>query len=375
MAEGKRYYWLKLKEDFFQSKRIKKLRHMAGGDTYTIIYLKMQLLSLQSDGVLEWTGLEDNFAKELALDLDEKPEDVEITLMYLLSTGLAETCDNKTFLLPWVIENTGSETASTKRVRDFRERKKALTDGTAEKQEPKSNAERQRAFRAKQSCSQKQHIPLIEDHMNKTRYSGNYYIVCQRDHFRCAICDSIENLCVHHIDGYDENKPENNAVNKMVLLCRTCHANVHAGQEIPQDILDAIGYDNVTYNDFCNASETQVKQVGNVEIEIEKEIELEIEKEDICGGKKPPQRKRERQPFQIPTLEEVTAYCKERGNTVDPQYFIDHYAANGWKVGKTKMVDWKAAVRTWERNGNGKGRDSCNAEKSATEWGIQYANT
>ena len=102
MAEGKRYYWLKLKEDFFQSKRIKKLRHMAGGDTYTIIYLKMQLLSLQSDGVLEWTGLEDNFAKELALDLDEKPEDVEITLMYLLSTGLAETCDNKTFLLPWV---------------------------------------------------------------------------------------------------------------------------------------------------------------------------------------------------------------------------------------------------------------------------------
>ena len=47
MAGNKRYYWLKLMDDFFDSKRIKKLRKMAGGDTYTIIYLKMQLLSLK----------------------------------------------------------------------------------------------------------------------------------------------------------------------------------------------------------------------------------------------------------------------------------------------------------------------------------------
>lgn len=123
MAEGKRYYWLKLKEDFFKSKRIKKLRNMAGGDTYTIIYLKMQLLSLRTEGVLQWTGLEDNFADELALDLDEKPEDVEVTLMYLLKTGLAETIDNVSFILPWVLENTGNETAAAQRMRDMRERR------------------------------------------------------------------------------------------------------------------------------------------------------------------------------------------------------------------------------------------------------------
>lgn len=122
MSEGKRYYWLKLKEDFFKSKRIKKLRNMAGGDTYTIIYLKMQLLSLRTEGVLQWAGLEDNFANELALDLDEKPEDVEVTLMYLLKTGLAETLDNVSFFLPWVLENTGSETAAAQRMRDMRDR-------------------------------------------------------------------------------------------------------------------------------------------------------------------------------------------------------------------------------------------------------------
>ncbi len=126
MSEGKRYYWLKLKDDFFQSKRIKKLRNMAGGDTYTIIYLKMQLLALHTDGVLTWSGLEDNFAQELALDLDEKPEDVEVTLMYLLNVGLAETTDNVSFFLPWVLENTGSETAGTQRVRDFRARQKLM---------------------------------------------------------------------------------------------------------------------------------------------------------------------------------------------------------------------------------------------------------
>ena len=56
-----------------------------------------------------------------------------------------------------------------------------------------------------------------------------------------------------------------------------------------------------------------------------------------------------RSKFSPPTIEEVRAYCSERKNGVDPQRFIDHYTANGWKVGKNSMKDWKAAVRTWER--------------------------
>jgi hypothetical protein len=55
--------------------------------------------------------------------------------------------------------------------------------------------------------------------------------------------------------------------------------------------------------------------------------------------------------FQRPTLEEITAYCSERGNTIDPAAWLDHYESNGWKVGRNAMKDWKAAVRTWERNG------------------------
>lgn len=53
--------------------------------------------------------------------------------------------------------------------------------------------------------------------------------------------------------------------------------------------------------------------------------------------------------FLPPTVDDVRAYCHERGNNVDAERFINHYTSNGWMVGKNKMKDWKAAVRTWEK--------------------------
>lgn len=122
MAEGKRYYWLRLHDDFFRSVRIKRLRKMAGGDSYVIIYLKMQLKAMKTDGVLTWKGYEQDFIDELALDLDEAPDDIRVTLAYLLQFGLATTQDNINFFLPYAVENTGSETAAAERMRKMRER-------------------------------------------------------------------------------------------------------------------------------------------------------------------------------------------------------------------------------------------------------------
>lgn len=53
--------------------------------------------------------------------------------------------------------------------------------------------------------------------------------------------------------------------------------------------------------------------------------------------------------FRPPTVDEVKAYCLERKNRVDPVRFVDYYTANGWKVGRNPMKDWRAAVRNWER--------------------------
>jgi hypothetical protein len=53
--------------------------------------------------------------------------------------------------------------------------------------------------------------------------------------------------------------------------------------------------------------------------------------------------------FIVPTVEEIQDYCKERNNKVNPQKFYDFYESKGWMVGKNKMKDWKASVRTWEK--------------------------
>ncbi len=224
MSEPKRYFWLKLHKDFFQRKEIKRLRKIAGGDTYTIIYLKMLLRSIMSDGKLYFDGLEDDFASELALDLDEKEENVQITIQYLLKSGLLEMCSDEEYYLPDTKDSTGCETAVASRVRKHRERKKALQ---------------------------------------------------------------------------------------------------------------------------CNTDVTQVKQLCNGDIE--KELEIDIEKEIEIDSSASTTTKRKR--FEKPTLSQITQYCLERNNNVNAEQFYDYYESNGWKVGKNAMKDWKACVRTWERNG------------------------
>ena len=126
MAEPKRYFWLKLHKDFFKRKEIKRLRKIAGGDTYTIIYMEMLLRSIIDEGKLFFDGIEDDFASELALDLDEDEENVKITIQYLLKTGLLEIRSEEEYYLPDSKDSTGSETSVAVRVRRHREKKKAL---------------------------------------------------------------------------------------------------------------------------------------------------------------------------------------------------------------------------------------------------------
>jgi len=61
--------------------------------------------------------------------------------------------------------------------------------------------------------------------------------------------------------------------------------------------------------------------------------------------------------FKKPTVEEVRAYCQERNNNVDPETFVDFYESKNWMIGKNKMKDWKAAVRTWERSDKKRSKD------------------
>ena len=88
----------------------------------------------------------------------------------------------------------------------------------------------------------------------------------------------------------------------------------------------------------------------HIEISIEKKEVEKKDKESI--GEQVPQRAPKRQTtcrFVKPSIEEIRAYCTERGNSIDPDNFFDYYESKGWMIGKNHMKDWKAAVRTWER--------------------------
>ena len=80
------------------------------------------------------------------------------------------------------------------------------------------------------------------------------------------------------------------------------------------------------------------------EKEIEKETEKELDPDKEIVVAKPPRTR-----FTPPTVQEVKAYCAEKGYHVDAERFVDYYTSNGWMVGRTHMKDWKAAVRTWAK--------------------------
>lgn len=138
---NKKYYWLKLKSDFFTSLAMKKLRKIAGGDTYTIIYLKLQLLSLENEGILFYEGIEPTFYEEMALLLDEDADNVKVTLSFLESAGLITQKSDTEFLLTEVPYIVGSETNKAELMRKKREREKAIKGNNVTAELPPVTAE------------------------------------------------------------------------------------------------------------------------------------------------------------------------------------------------------------------------------------------
>ena len=127
MSENtKKYYWLKLKEDFFDDKVTKYLRRLPEGPSLIIIYLKMQLKSLKTEGFIRYDGILPTCEDELALALDENPVLVSATINALERIGVVERWENDTLYMAAMQELIGSETAVAERVRRHRAARKQL---------------------------------------------------------------------------------------------------------------------------------------------------------------------------------------------------------------------------------------------------------
>lgn len=109
--------------------------------------------------------------------------------------------------------------------------------------------------------------------------------------------------------------------------------------------------------------ESNVTETLCNDIDIDKEEDKEIDKDINKKSNK----------FVKPTIEEVQQYCNERNNNINAEHFIDYYNSNGWKVGKNPMKDWRAAIRTWERN-NGGNNNANSAKQPDREVRSKYAD-
>lgn len=126
MSDTKKYFWLKLKDDFFDEKYIKALRRLPQGDSLVIVYLKMQLKSLKTEGIIKYEQILPDAISELAMLLDEDENVVRLAINALINFGVVERWENETFYMVAMQQLIGSETASAARVRKHR----ALKSGT-----------------------------------------------------------------------------------------------------------------------------------------------------------------------------------------------------------------------------------------------------
>lgn len=129
MSDTKKYYWLRLKEGFFDSKHIKFLRSQENGDRMCIVYLQLQLKSLRSVGVIQYDKLLPSCTEEIAFDLGEPVEIVNRTVATLEKLNLVERLDDGSLYLSAVREVVGSETTAAERMRNKRSRESTSESG------------------------------------------------------------------------------------------------------------------------------------------------------------------------------------------------------------------------------------------------------
>ena len=227
MSDNKKYYYLRLKDNFFDSDELKILESMKDGYLYSNILLKLYLRSLKNDGKLVVNECIPYSADMLASVTGHQVGTIKQALSVFKDLGLIDVLDNGAIYMLDIQNFIGKGSSEADRKREYRQR--------------------------------------------------------------------IE----------------------------TDRTNVHT-----------------------NLRQISDKSTPEIEIELEKDIEIEKE---IHSSAKSTTTKRKR--FEKPTLSQITQYCLERNNNVNAEQFYDYYESNGWKVGKNAMKDWKACVRTWERNG------------------------
>lgn len=181
-------------------------------------------------------------------------------------------------------------------------------------------------------------------------FYGSFYeaISCLDDATRLQCYDAVASYAITGID------PELNGVAKAIFAlikpqidannkrynngCKGAEYGKKGGRPVTKN---PIGDNDENPKETPNEKENENVNENENEKEKENESPSETEREK--------QAKEKRKRFSAPSVDEVRDYCRERGNSIDAETFVDFYASKDWKVGSSPMTDWQSAIRTWER--------------------------
>lgn len=214
-----RYYWIKLKDTFFQDKHIKKLRKLPGGADCVIAYMKMMLASTKTNGIITLDGIEETPAEEIALMIDEAKEVCQMTMAYGIKVGFIQQMDDLSACKLLQVEQLlDSETDDASRKRENRFIKNNLL-----LPEPQEASFRMKKFRAKNWCKKNmENISAIEisDNENNTVYGGYYYLTLRKNNGYCMDCNKRLAECVVSDIGnlHDESS--------LIAMCSICREKI-----------------------------------------------------------------------------------------------------------------------------------------------------
>ena len=288
--QNKRYYWLKLKNDFFEGDEINWLEEQENGAVYILFYLKLCLRSLRSDGVLmrRVGKMEIPYDTKKLAEITGTPLPAAETAMALLtSAGLVEVQENGALFMPQMEDMTGSE---TEKAAVMRKHRNSREEQKSDAKDPGGNIEG----------------TLLPESSNivGTLLPGASNIVGTMLPETGHIVDTeIEKELESELESETEPEKESDADTESSL-----------------------------YPERDGAPETRTTTAA------------QAGKGNFSG-----KRLDKAAQWVKPEPEEIAAYCAERQNGIDPEQFYDYYEANGWRMGQNPMRSWKAAVRTWER--------------------------
>ena len=331
--DEKRNYWLKLKRDFFKRHDIQFVEAMPNGKDYILFYLKLLCESIDHDGNLRFSDTIPYNEQMLSIITNTNVDVVRSAINVFKELEMIDVYDDGTFYLKQIENMMGSETEWAKKKREYKERKK-LVNITCD------NLPNSYPY-VLGKCKVVSSEQIIDENGNshfvdEKRYGGNGKIKLAQANCCCEICGSNENIVIHHKNNYS------NDIDDLQVLCKKCHGKAHSvlGGKSPNDV-------------HLLSDKSKSK---------DKEIELEIDKKE----------KSIKESSTIPTLEQVIEYCiNERQNDVDPETFYNFYESKGWMVGKNKMKNWKAAIRTWENKNK---KEKGNNIKTKPSWYNEYEN-